>query len=437
VKTLPRQAADAAPAATIWRRLSHGALARHEGAHATLLLGANLLAGLCIYLMHSVLGHLLGPTAYGTFAALIALSSVLLMPTHVIATAMTKHGSALRAAGHLPHLNDLIRRLTALLLPLGFGAMALFMGASGYIATFFHLDTSGDVLPIGLLFAVSFVTPINVGVLLGLQRFSWYGALVVVPVFLRFALASAFVLLGHGLVGAIVGIALADGLTYVISFRPLRDLLAGPRLPSGSLRPFGAFAAHAIVVFAGLSMLSNLDTLLARHVLSAQQAGLYAALATAGKVLFFVSGTVVTVMFPRVAAAHERGERATRAIRGAVVGVCLLSLPVELAFVIRPTLVMRVMFGPSFDAAAGQLAWYGLAMLLLAVAVVFVYYFLAINEQRIVLPLALCCLAQGALFSLRHASIAQVVQNVVVSNGLLFVGLLIFVTWHTRRNRSL
>jgi len=437
MQTLPRQAADAAPAATIWRRLSRRALARHEGAHTVFLFGANLLAGLCIYLMHSALGHLLGPTGYGTFAALIALSSVLLMPTHVIATAMTKHGSALRAAGRLPHLNDLIRRLTVLLLPVGFGAMTLFIGASGYIAAFFHLDTSGNVVLIGLLFAVSFVTPINVGALLGLQRFSWYGALVVLPVFLRFALASAFVLLGHGVGGAIVGIALADGLTYVISFRPLRDLLAGPRLPSGSLRPFGAFAAHASVVFAGLSLLSNLDTLLAKHVLSVPQAGLYAALATAGKVLFFVSGTVVTVMFPRVAAAHERGERATRAIRDAVAGVCLLSLPVELAFVICPTLVMRVMFGPSFDAAAGQLPWYGLAMLLLAIAVVFVYYFLAIGEQRIVLPLALCCLAQGALFSLRHASIAQVVQNVVLSNGLLLLGLLIFVAWYTQRNRSL
>lgn len=286
MQTLPRQVADAAPPATIWRRLSRGALARHKGAHTVLLFGANLLAGLCIYLMHSALGHLLGPTGYGTFAALIALSSVLLMPTHVIATAMTKHGSALRAAGRLPHLNDLIRRLTVLLLPVGFGAMALFIGASGYIAAFFHLDTSGNVVLIGLLFAVSFVTPINVGALLGLQRFSWYGALVVLPVFLRFALASAFVLLGHGLGGAIVGIALADGLTYVISFRPLRDLLAGPRLPSGSLRPFGAFAAHASVVFAGLSLLSNLDTLLAKHVLSVPQAGLYAALATAGKVLF-------------------------------------------------------------------------------------------------------------------------------------------------------
>jgi len=435
VQTIPGHSLVTAAGTAIRHRPSRRVLLHRGVAHTILLLSANLLAGLCIYLMHSVLGHILGPTAYGTLAALLALSSILLIPTHVIAALMTRHGSALRAAGRVPQLNDLMRRLTMLLLPIGLGVMVLFMGVSGPIAAFFHLDASRNVLLLGLLFTVSFVTPINIGALLGLQCFVWYSALMVLPVFLRLALASAFVVLGYGMSGAICGIVLADVLTYIVSFQPLHSILRGPRSSCGSLRPFWISAAQVSIVFIGTGMLSNVDTLLAKHVLSVPQAGMYAALATAGKTLFFVSGVVVTVMFPRFAALHSRGEQATQAILRAVIGVCALALPVELVFAAFPTLVMQVMFGPSYVAVAGQLVWYGLAMLLFALAVVFVYYFLAIGEQRVVLPLLACCLAQGSLFAWRHASIAQLVQNVVISNSLLLLGLLAFVSWYMRRRR--
>jgi O-antigen/teichoic acid export membrane protein len=398
------------------------------------LLAANVLAGLCIYLTHSVLGHLLGPSAYGTIAALLALASLLLIPTHVISTVTTKYVAALSEREDIPKLNDLIRRLTAILLPVGIAAMVVFMAASGFISTFLRIGTPREVVVLGLMFAVSFVAPLNVGAMLGQQRFSWFAIFLVLPVLLRLVLAVAFALLGFGVLGAIAGIAAADILTYIASFQPMRGLLRGPRLSFGSLRLLWSYSMMAMAVFAITSVLTSADTLFAKHFLSIQEAGLYASIATAGKIVSFVSNSVVVAMFPKFAASHSRGERPTRAVFLTAASTCALCGVVEAIFIICPTLVMRAMFGPTFVVIAGQLPWYGAAALIATVAGVFTNFFLSIGHRHVVMPLVSGFVIESALFVVRHRSIGELVQNLMLANCVMLVALLaLFIGYSCRR----
>lgn len=400
------------------------------------LLAANALAGLCIYLTHSALGHLLGPTAYGTIAALLALASLMLIPTHVISTVATKYGAALSEKKDLPRLNDLIRRLTGILLPVGIVVMIVFMAASGSISSFLRIGTPREVFIVGLMFAVSFVSPLNIGVILGQQRFSWYAAFLILPVFLRLVLAVGLALLGFGVLGAIAGIVLADSLTYIASFRPLHSLLKGPRLSFGSLRPLWSYSMTAMTVFAIGSILSSADTLFAKHFLSFQEAGFYAAIATAGRIVSFVSGSLVVVMFPKFATSHSRGERPARAVLLTAISTCALCGGVEAVFLICPTLVIQTMFGPSFVIIAGQLPWYGAAALISAVAGVFTNFFLSIGHRRVVVPLIFCLSIESVLFVIRHGSVGELVQNLMAANCLMLVALLALFIAYLYRSRS-
>lgn len=414
------------------RRLWENADVRHNA----FLLGANLVAGLCIYLTHSALGHLLGPTAYGTIAALLALAAILLVPTHVISTVITKYGAALSENQDLPRLNDFIRRLTRILLPAGLVVMVMFMAASGSVSTFLRVGTPREVFIIGLMFAVSFVTPVNVGTILGQQRFSWYAVFLVLPVFLRLVLAVGFVLIGFGILGAIVGIVVADILTYVASFQPLRSLLAGARLSFGPLRPLWSYSMTAMIVFAIGSVLSSADVLFAKHFLSVQEAGLYAAIATAGRIVSFVSGSLVVVMFPKFVASHSRGERSTRAVVLTAAGTCILCGGVEAVFLVCPALVIRAMFGSSFVVIAGQLPWYGATALIATVAGVFTNFFLSIGYRRVVLPLILCLVIESVLIVVRHRSAGDIVQNLMFANCVMLLTLLTLFAVYDYRSRS-
>jgi O-antigen/teichoic acid export membrane protein len=402
-----------------------------------LLFSANVLSGAVAYLLHPLLGHLLGLVKYGTVASLLALSAVLLTPVQITSTIAGKYASALSATGNLAQFNDLIRRLTAILLPLGIVAALVFTAASKYIAAFFHLSSSQGVVWLGMVFAVAFASPINLGALQGLQRFGWLAIVTFLPLFLRLVLAAALVLLGLGVEGAILGVVIGNIITYLVTFQPLHPILRGPRASMGPLRPVWSYSLLAAVAGTGSIFLYSMDTVLARHFLSAREAGLYAATATIGRTALFVTSSLGIVTFPKVAALHERGERIGRVLLQGVLGALVLSAAVDVVLFAAPAMVIRILFGPTFAAIAPLVGWYGLAMLLLAVAGILMVYFLAVGNRTFVLILVFCCVLQAALIVVRHSTASQLVQAVVTANAVLVIMLLVMVAVRMRWDREL
>jgi O-antigen/teichoic acid export membrane protein len=293
------------------------------------------------------------------------------------------------------------------------------------VALFFHLNSPQAVILLGLMFIVSLVTPLNQGTLQGLQRFGWFATITLLSSFLRLVLAIGFVLMGLGVNGAILGIVVGTLLACLISFQPLGKVLKGPRTPMGSLQSLWTYSILALAVTVGTVVLYSIDTVLAKHFLSARDAGLYAALATIGRTVLLISIGVTTVMFPRVVVLHERGEPHTRVVVQAMLGVLILSAAVEIVFYFVPSLMTKILFGQAFVAVAGQLAPYGMAMLLLAVSWVIISYFLALGNRSVVLIIFLACALLTGLIIWHHAAIAQFVQAMIVTNAALLLALLI------------
>jgi O-antigen/teichoic acid export membrane protein len=418
---------------TTWQRFYSRILASRYLRHSILLLSTNILAGVFAYLLHPFLGHMMSIQEYGQVAALISLSVVLATPTQIITTVAAKYAASLSTSEDRAQLNDFIRRLTVILLAAGVGITAVFVATSSYVAFFFHLNSPQAVILLGLVFIVLFITPLNQGTLQGLQRFGWFATLTLLSSFLRLMLAIGFVLMGFGVNGAILGIVVSALLAYLVSFWPLWEILRGPRIPTGSLRSLWSYSMLASAVTLGIVTLYTIDTILAEHFLSAHDAGLYAALATIGRTVLLVTIGVTTVMFPRLVALHERGEPHMRVVIQAVLGVLTLSVAVEIVFYFAPLLVTKLLFGQAFVAIAGQLAPYGMAMLLLAVGWVIINYFLAIGNRPFVLIIFLACALQFGLIVWHHTTIAQVVQAVIVTNSALILALLIAFVLSTRK----
>ncbi len=389
-----------------------------------LLLGTNVLAGIFAYLLHPFLGHVLGIQQYGQVAALIALTTVLTTPTQIISTVAAKYASSLSASEDYAQLNDFIRRLTVIFLVTGVVTTAVFIMFSGYIAAFLNLDSSQGVIILGFIFLIEFVTPLNLGAIQGLERFGWYSTMTFLTAFLRLTFAVGFVLLGLGVNGVILGVVVSAILTYLLSFQPLVKVLKGPRLPTGSLRSLWSYSVLALVAAGGIVALSTIDTVLARHFLSDHEAGLYAALATIGKIVLFVTSSVSMVLFPKVVALQKNGESHVREAGQAILGVLLLSVAAEVPCLLVPALITKLMFGPAFAAIAVQLAPYGLAMLLLALGQVLMTYFLACGNRSFVIMILAACILQVGLIFWHHADIAQLVNAVITTNAALVLTLL-------------
>ncbi len=391
-----------------------------------LLLAANVAIGAANFLLHPVLKRLLGVSAYGTFASLLAVQTILLIPVGILVVLVARYASTYSAQQHLDRLNDLLRRLTWVFLPAGLIVALLLALASAPLSSFFQLQSSQVLLILALSFVVAFASQVNLGAVQGLQRFGWFAVLTAMPAVSRLLFGAVLVLLGLGVDGAVWGLTLAAVCQYAASFQPLRGVLGGRRAASEPFRSMIALSSTTTLALACLTLLFNLDTVLAKHYLDGRDAGLYAAVAVLGKTSLFVTGSVVTVMFPRVTALHARGERTARVALQSVAAVAVLAGIAELAFAAVPATIMRLLFGSDTVAVSGQLAWYGLAMLFLALSQALSYYFVSIGSRRYALALYVCCPLMALLIVAHHQSVAEIVQAVVAANGLLCVTLIGF-----------
>jgi O-antigen/teichoic acid export membrane protein len=182
-------------------------------------------------------------------------------------------------------------------------------------------------------------------------------------------------------------------------------------------------------------LLFTVDMVLAGHYLPPHGAGLYDALATLGKTVLFISTSVVTAILPKAAELHHRGQSATRIVLLSGLAMLALSGMVEIMFIAAPVPITRLVMGAKVVAIAGQLPWYGLAMLTFAPAQALITYFLAVNNRLFGPGMLACGTLQGILIVLRHQTIGQLVEAVILAHAVLLLFMLALFVVHTRQSQ--
>ncbi len=115
---------------------------------------------------------------------------------------------------------------------------------------------------------------------------------------------------------------------------------------SGVRASFGE-GVQAIVFFTGQVVINNVDILLVKHFFNNDQAGLYAAIALVGRVLYLASWSVVSAMFPISAGAEPGNENNTVLVVPLAI-VLIISLLFIVGLGAFPEPVLRITFGSSF-----------------------------------------------------------------------------------------
>jgi O-antigen/teichoic acid export membrane protein len=165
------------------------------------------------------------------------------------------------------------------------------------------------------------------------------------------------------------------------------SVLAAFLLPAGDeelrrgpaeYRP-GSFleSMQAIIFFVGQVIISNIDILMVKHYFAPDAAGIYAAVALVGRLLYFATWSVTSAMFPVSA-----GSAAESDSRRVLVVPLLFIAGLSTVFVIFlssfPGLVIHTLFGSDFHRAGAGieqlLAMNAVATAIYAVCVVLITY---------------------------------------------------------------
>ncbi|HET9180495.1 MAG TPA: oligosaccharide flippase family protein [Candidatus Angelobacter sp.] len=223
-----------------------------------------------------------------------------------------------------------------------------------------------------LAIGIAIYAPLGVkrGAMQGLCSFSLLGGNYVTEAFTRLVVGVGLVVAGYGALGAVGAISAAVIMAYFLPRTP-REVRAQPEAGEPASV---AEAVQAIVFFVGQVIINNIDILLVKHFFPADPAGIYAAIAQVGRLLYFICWFgIVNAMFPVAASREKQGKS-----KGTIGVPLLLVFGISFAFIactaLFPHFIMGLIFGSKFINIGPLLALYAAATGLYSLSVVLIAY---------------------------------------------------------------
>ena len=256
----------------------------------TMVTIGSMTANVASYLLHLPASRLLGVAKYGEFASLLAAQLVLAVPALALQSVVAREVVRGRSAGKLRSLGYRCAAVVAVLSVLAAPIVAVAMD-TGVLAT----TSALVVAPLLVLLAT------EQGLLQGTARFGRLSIVLASAGFGKVVPAVVALFLGAG-PGTVLAVSAAGtGLVALGARLANREPSGSGGLLTGDVRIGVATVLRASQVQLVLILLSSVDLLLARALLTEADAGIYALGAVATKAAFWLPQAVGVVLYPRMA----------------------------------------------------------------------------------------------------------------------------------------
>lgn len=349
------------------------------------------------------------PPQYGEYAALISLITLVSIPAQSIQTTIIKFGTLYFAKKELGKVYDFFLQSTKFVGVLFVLILIGFVALSFPIQQFLHISNVNFIILSGLIVASMYLSIPNTAMLQSLIRFDFLALTISLGGAIKLLAGMFFVAIGWGVGGAFWGIFLSFLIPYLITFLPLRNVLNVKREKSNSLKTTVSYALPTVLAVLSLSSFTTSDILLAKHFFNPDSAGAYAALSLVGRIIFYFTAPITTVMFPLVIKRFEEKKNFQRLFYMALILVLIPSFALTAFYFLFPHVAIDILFANKYRNLAGYLGWFGVYICIFSFMNVLVTFFLSLGKTKISYILALGAIAQVILISLFHATFTQVI----------------------------
>ena len=297
MSAIPETIVASQPQGSGWRHLV-SRWTPSSATHAKMLNGSIVLLVGSVFVSLANFGYnigvarLLGPSDFSHAAAavtiLMLVSALTLSFQLVCAKLVAKANSLERKAAVFQHL---MKRAWAIGIALG----AFMLVADSLLTAYLRLSTPWIIILLAVGLAIYVPLGVKRGGLQGTCRFKGLAWNMAAEAIVKFVGAIVLIEFGFGVLGAVVAISASVILAFCLPDSARRT--SRPTARSTHSAPVGE-ARQAIVFFVGQVIISNIDILMVKHFFRPDQAGLYAAIALVGRLLYFGAWSVVSAMFP-------------------------------------------------------------------------------------------------------------------------------------------
>jgi O-antigen/teichoic acid export membrane protein len=303
------------------------------------------------YLYNLVMVRLLPKEDFGELISIVSLLTIInifagginLIVTRFTASIHVKHSqSAVKA-----FMNNFIR----LIFPFSIVISIFFILSIPQLGTYLGLN---DTLPLWILsifIFFSFFAPIPLSVIQGLHRFRAFSFLTFFAGCTKFIFSILFIFtipFISRVSSAILGIVLSGVCVFFLSFFFIRDIRIKQPATSTKIewKALLTYAIPAFIAFSGITLLANIDIILANAMLSDPLSSAnYAGLSTLGKIIFYATGVIPMVLYPLVSTKHSKEESSHRLFFSSIIIIFLAGGCAFFVYQTFPELIISLLLG--------------------------------------------------------------------------------------------
>lgn len=386
------------------------------------------------YAYHLIMGRVLGPVDYGVLASLYSLLYLVAVVPNSASVAIVKFIASAKNESEVASIYSNINRFV-FKLALILSVFLLFI--SPLVTNFLHINDIKSVASLSFILFFSLIALVNQASSQGLLKFIGYVGPGLVSALAKLIVGLALILLGWSVFGAMVGVSIGAVLSYIYSTWYFKRQINIENFFPFNLKPFLKYSLPVVIQALAFTSLFTTDLILVKHFLTPFEAGIYAALSTLGKIIFFAVSPIAATMFPLVSKKHSRKENFQKIFWLTFGLTFLVSLIVVLFYWLYPDIAIGVLYGKAYLVASEELVWMGVFILFYSLSSFLVNFYLSVNKVKIILlPLAFSIIQIVSIWFF-HSSILQVIQISMMLTTFLLLALLVPLVYNFKLRREI
>lgn len=402
---------------------------------SSIVVFGGLLSNFFNFLYNLFMSRTLSVTEYGTLASIISLITFPTLFVTAVSPVIIRFAGDYFVKEELMLLKGLYFKFFRFLLTIGIVVFVLLISFISPIALFFHVTNYLILLYADVIILLSFISVINLSFLQAKLAFGIQVGVNLVTTIMKLLLGLLFVFLGYSVTGAVGAIFISGVIGYFISFLPLRFLfLKKSKMPNIQTKELFHYGIPSVLTLLGLISFISTDIILVKHFFDPIQAGQYAGLSLVGRVIFFMTAPIGSVMFPIIVQKHTKGFHFGNTFKMSLVLVLIPALLLTLFYLLFPEFtIIFFLKRQQYLVVAPLLAICGLYMTFYSILYLLANFYLSIKKTKIYFPILIGAFLQIVLITLYHQNFMEIIMISFVLVLLLVVGFLIYYPYATKK----
>ena len=388
------------------------------------------------YVFHLLLGRMSSVALYGEIESLISLSHIIAIPATTLGMIVIKYSAHTKAEDNPYGSRIIFKAFNQKIITFGIPLFLLALSVTPLVRSFLKIDEYWPIILVWVAMFLGFFTSISNGILTGWQKFKESSGAAVIGTLVKIIVGVGLLKLGLGASGVMSGFVFSALFIYILTVCFLRFTKTKNKNSENKIDflAMKKYLLPALMGIVSISILSNVDMVLAKNKLDAISSGQYGALTVASKAIFFATGVLASVLFSMSAEENHRKGDSLRQLRNAFLLTLLATAGATVFYFVFPKFVLWVFFGKKYLDVAHYLGWFAIMVSLFSFAHLFIQYLLSIHRTKAAISFLIISLIEIVAILIFANSIYTIISVVIATQVLAILAGIYFIFYHKEEN---